>query len=85
MYPGKMITIQFEYTGIVEAALDKFPISRTIKKIDDHTFFLEVTTYDTGALMWFLSQKDMVTIVNPPEFRQQMKETLYAMLSNYED
>lgn len=85
MYPGKMITIQFEYTGIVEAALDKFPISRTIKKIDDHTFLLEVTTYDTGALMWFLSQKDMVTIVNPPEFRQQMKETLQAMLSNYED
>lgn len=85
MYPGKMITIQFEYTGIVEAALDKFPISRTIKKIDDHTFLLEVTTYDTGALMWFLSQKDMVTIVNPPEFRQQMKDTLQAMLSNYED
>lgn len=41
MYPGKMITIQFEYTGIVEAALDKFPISRTIKKIDDHTFYLK--------------------------------------------
>ena len=35
--------------------------------------------------MWFLSQKDMVTIVNPPEFRQQMKDTLQVMLSNYED
>ncbi|MHC3377651.1 helix-turn-helix transcriptional regulator [Ligilactobacillus equi] len=83
MYPGKPITVQFKYTGIVEAALDKFPISRTVKKLGEQTFLLEVTTYDTGALMWFLSQKDMVTIINPPEFRQKMKETLQAMLANY--
>lgn len=85
MYPGKPITVQFKYTGIVEAALDKFPISKTIKKIDEQTFLLEVTTYDTGALMWFLSQKDMVTIVSPPEFRDEMKATIQRMLANYED
>lgn len=85
MYPGTPITVQFKYTGIVEAALDKFPISKTIKKIDEQTFLLEVTTYDTGALMWFLSQKDMVTIVSPPEFRDEMKATIQRMLANYED
>lgn len=85
MYPGKPITVRFKYTGIVEAALDKFPISKTIKKIDEQTFLLEVTTYDTGALMWFLSQKDMVTIVSPPEFRDEMKATIQRMLANYED
>ena len=85
MYPGNPITIRFKYTGIVEAALDKFPISKTIKKIDEQTFLLEVTTYDTGALMWFLSQKDMVTIVSPPEFRDKMKATIQRMLANYED
>lgn len=85
MYPGKPITVQFKYTGIVEAALDKFPISKTIKKIDEQTFLLEVTTYDTGALMWFLSQKDMVTIVSPPEFRDKMKATIQRMLANYQD
>ena len=85
MYPGNPITIRFKYTGIVEAALDKFPISKTIKKIDEQTFLLEVTTYDTGALMWFLSQKDMVTIVSPPEFRDKMKATIQRMLANYQD
>ena len=85
MYPGTPITVQFKYTGIVEAALDKFPISKTIKKIDEQTFLLEVTTYDTGALMWFLSQKDMVTIVSPPEFRDEMKATIQRMLANYQD
>lgn len=69
----------------MEAALDKFPISKTIKKIDEQTFLLEVTTYDTGALMWFLSQKDMVTIVSPLEFRDKMKATIQRMLANYED
>ena len=35
--------------------------------------------------MWFLSQKDMVTIVSPPEFRDKMKATIQRMLANYED
>ena len=85
MYPGKNVTILFEYRGVVEAALDKFPLSKIVQeKTDQQPAVIEVEAYDTGAMMWLLSQKDMVTVLEPDWFREQMITTLQKMLSNYQ-
>ncbi len=85
MYPGKNVKILFEYRGVVEAALDKFPLSKIVQpKTDQQPAIIEVETYDTGAMMWLLSQKDMVTVLEPEWFQEQMITTLQKMLSNYQ-
>lgn len=85
MYPGKNVKILFEYRGVVEAALDKFPLSKIVQpKTDQQPAIIEVETYDTGAMMWLLSQKDMVTVLEPEWFQKQMITTLQKMLSNYQ-
>lgn len=85
MYPGKLSTIRFEYRGVVEAALDRFPLSHLVRdKNGQQPAIIEIDAYDTGAMMWLLSQKDMVTVLSPPSFKKQMVETLHKMLSNYE-
>lgn len=82
MTPGDQKKIRFEFTGILEAALDRFPMSKVIEN-DDKKALLEVETIDQGAKMWLLSQGQRVKIVSPADFKNEMQAEIKAMLDNY--
>lgn len=82
MTPGDQKKIRFEFTGILEAALDRFPMSKVIEN-DGKKALLEVETIDQGAKMWLLSQGKRVKIVSPADFKNEMQAEVKAMLDNY--
>ena len=82
MTPGTPKKILFEFTGILEAALDRFPMSKVIEN-DGKKALLEVETIDQGAKMWLLSQGKRVKIVSPADFKNEMQAEIKAMLDNY--
>lgn len=82
MTPGDQKKIRFEFTGILEAALDRFPMSKVIEN-DGKKALLEVETIDRGAKMWLLSQGKRVKIVSPADFKNEMQAEIKAMLDNY--
>lgn len=64
MYGGKLNRIKFEYSGVLEAMLDKVPTAKILKKIDDNTYFMQAESYGKGLEMWLNSQGDKVIIKN---------------------
>jgi len=81
MQPGKLTTIQFEFWGIVEAALDRFP-NATIKARYPKrgSVLIETEAYDRGALMWLFSQGPLVKVVAPTDFVAMVKASLNESL-----
>lgn len=85
MQPGKQITLQFEFFGIVEAALDRFPNSIVKKWYPDrNSVLIEAKTYDAGAKMWLLSQGSLVKVLGPLSFKTDIKKEISTMLGQYE-
>lgn len=83
MWPGKLRTIRFEYTGpSVQAVLDKLPTARIVECHDKVVTF-EAEVYGDGIRMWLLSQGDYVKVLSPEEFVSEMKATLKKMLGKY--
>lgn len=84
MQPGEKMTIQFEFRGIVEAALDRFPTA-TIKSRypERHSVLIEADVFDKGAKMWLLSQGALVTVKGPEKLISQIKNSLNLTLINY--
>lgn len=64
MYGGKLNRIKFEYSGVLEAMLDKVPTAKILKKIDDNTYLMQAESYGKGLEMWLNSQGDKVIIKN---------------------
>ncbi|MFT8726286.1 helix-turn-helix transcriptional regulator [Liquorilactobacillus nagelii] len=86
MYPGKLQTIKFKYYGILEAALDRFPIARVLTYDSKKgCALLEVKVYDQGALTWFLSQGELVQILAPANIVTQIQQRLKKTLAQYCD
>lgn len=84
MQPGEKATIRFEFTGIVEAALDRFPTAKVITAQSNHQqVLIEAEVFDTGAMMWLLSQGPRVRVVSPDSFVQKMKDVLRETLRLY--
>jgi len=84
MQPGEEITIQFEFSGVVEAALDRFPTAKVITdKSNPHTVLIEAEVFDTGAIMWLLGQGPLVKVVSPASFVRQIHESLEKTLNQY--
>ena len=85
MWPGKLRTIRFEYTGpSVQAVLDKLPTARIVARRDS-VITLEAEVYGDGIRMWLLSQGDFVKVISPEEFVSEIKATLKRTLGKYED
>ena len=78
----RSLTITFEFSGTVEAALDRFPNSKVIKKLAD-SVVIEAETIDQGAMMWLLSQGKRVKVLSPDNFKAKIKQELKEMLQNY--
>lgn len=80
MWPGKLRTIRFAFSGpSVQAVLDKLPTARIIEALGDKKYLIEAETYGDGIKMWLLSQGRWVKVVSPADFVEEIKN----MSENY--
>ena len=84
MWPGKLQTIRFEFSGpSVQAVLDKLPTARIIERLGGKKYLLEAEVYGDGIKMWLLSQGTWVKVIAPDDFAKDMKEQINNMLELY--
>lgn len=84
MWPGKLRTIRFEFSGpSVQAVLDKIPTAKIIERINDKTYIIEAETYGDGIKMWLLSQGDWIKVIAPCEFVEDFYNTIQRMCQKY--
>lgn len=86
MWPGKLRTIRFEFSGpSVQAVLDKLPTAKIVERMGSKKYLIEAETYGDGIKMWLLSQGSWVKAVSPPEFVELMKSEVQKMSEQYND
>lgn len=84
MWPGKLRTIQFEFTGsAIQAILDKIPTAKVIER-NGRTYTVEADVYGDGIKMWLLSQGRRVKVTAPEDFVEEMKAEIEKMRTNYQ-
>lgn len=85
MWPGKLRTIRFEYSGTsVQAILDKLPTAKIIEKTGNK-YTLDAEVYGDGIKMWILSQGKRIKVTSPLDLVQELKEEIHIMSSFYND
>lgn len=71
MLSGKLRTVKFEYTGILEVVQDRLPTAEVIEqsKMEDGTekYVITAEVYRKGIDMWLKSQGDKVRVVEEKE------------------
>ena len=71
MLSGKLRTVKFEYTGILEVVQDRLPTAEVVEeiKLDDGTkkYVITAEVYGKGIDMWLKSQGDKVKVVEEKE------------------
>ena len=83
MWPGKLRTIRFEFTGsAIQAILDKLPTARIIER-NGRTYTIEAEVYGDGIKMWLLSQGRRVKVIAPDDFVEEMKKEITEMANSY--
>ena len=84
MWPGKLRTIRFEFSGpSVQAALDKLPTAKIIERMGGNKYLIEAQVYGDGIKMWLLSQGAWVKVVAPGEFVEEMKKEIEKIVEHY--
>ena len=77
MLSGKLRTVKFEYTGILEVVQDRLPTVEVVEesKMDDGTkkYVITAEVYGKGIDMWLKSQGDKVKVVEEKEI--EVKKT----------
>lgn len=63
MYTGELKTVTFEYSGVLEAILDKLPTSQILKE-ENGVYTIKAEAYGNGIYMWLGSQGDKVKILS---------------------
>lgn len=85
MWPGKLRTIRFEFTGsAIQAILDKLPTARVIER-NGRTYTVEADVYGDGIKMWILSQGRRIKVISPADFVEEMKKEISLMMKNYDE
>ena len=85
MFPGKLVKIQFNYTGkSIEAILDRLPTAQVVSQ-QEGTYRVEAEVYGKGILMWLLSQGDSIEVLRPLSMRNEMKDMLLQMIDKYRE
>ena len=83
MKAGKIIKIRFKFWGdSLEAVLDRLPTASVISS-DGNIAVVEAEVFGKGIKMWLLSQAQYLEVLGPPEFREEMRETVRKMMENY--
>ena len=71
MLSGKLRTVKFEYTGILEIVQDRLPTAEVVEEseMDDGTkkYVITAEVYGKGIDMWLKSQGDKVRVVKEKE------------------
>ena len=71
MLSGKLRTVKFEYTGILEVVQDRLPTAEVVEeiKLDDGTkkYVITAEVYGKGIDMWLKSQGDKVKVIGEKE------------------
>lgn len=62
MYTGNLEKVKFEYSGVLEAMLDKVPTAKVLDK-KDNVYIMQAEAYGKGLEMWLSSQGERVRIV----------------------
>lgn len=84
MWPGKLRTIRFEFSGpSVQAALDKLPTAKIIERLSGNKYLIEAEVYGDGIKMWLLSQGAWVKVVSPPEYVEEMRKEIETISKYY--
>ena len=84
MWPGKLRTIRFEFTGTaIQAILDKLPTARVIER-NGKTYTVEADVYGDGIKMWLLSQGHRIKVISPVDFVEEMKKEITQIMEIYE-
>ena len=55
MYSGEMKTVTFEYSGVLEAILDRLPTAKVLSE-SDGVYTIRAESYGDGIFMWLRSQ-----------------------------
>lgn len=85
MWPGKLRTVRFEFSGpSLQAVLDKLPTAKIIERMGNGRFLIEAETYGDGIKMWLLSQGSWIKVVSPRDFADEMKAEIAKMAERYE-
>ena len=83
MWPGKLRTIRFEFSGpSVQAVLDKLPTAKIINCFEGK-YLIEAEVYGDGIKMWLLSQGAWVKVIAPDEFVEEVKNEIKNMMLRY--
>lgn len=84
MWPGKLQTIRFEFSGpSVQAVLDKLPTAKIIERLSGGKYLIEAGVYGNGIKMWLLSQGSWVKVVSPDDFVDEMRDEIKKMNNFY--
>ena len=62
MYTGELKTVKFEYSGVLEAILDRLPTAKILRE-ENGVYTISAETYGDGIYMWLRSQGDLVKIL----------------------
>lgn len=62
MYSGELKTVKFEYSGVLEAILDRLPTAK-ILSFENGVYTVSAETYGDGIYMWLNAQGDKVKIL----------------------
>ena len=83
MWPGKLRTIRFEFTGsAIQAVIDKLSTARVIEQ-NGRIYTVEADVYGDGIKMWLLSQGHRIKVIYPTDFVEEMKNEVELILKNY--
>lgn len=84
MWPGKLRTIRFEFSGpSVQAALDKLPTAKIIERLGGNKYLIEAEVYGDGIKMWLLSQGTWVKVISPAEYVEEIRKEVEAIAEFY--
>ena len=84
MWPGKLRTIRFEFSGpSVQAVLDKLPTAKIIDRTSSGAYLIEAQVYGDGIKMWLLSQGAWVKVVAPQNLVDEIKEEIQRIAERY--
>ena len=84
MWPGKLRTIRFEFSGpSVQAVLDKLPTAKIIDRSSSGAYLIEAEVYGDGIKMWLLSQGAWVKVVAPQNLVDEIKEEIQRIAERY--
>ncbi|MDU2064655.1 MAG: WYL domain-containing protein [Sporomusaceae bacterium] len=85
MQTGPLLKVKFKYWGkSLKAILDRLPTAKVLKQ-DGDCALIEAEVFGRGIKMWFLSQAQYLEVLEPKTFREEMRETICAMVKNYDE